>query len=142
MSEDYLEPSPPAQQQRRRILIAAFLLLWLGLGAYVVSIIAGSDSLDGCGGIPALRTFFIFKVAGWLLGATFSMTLARKLLAAGQYPWPTAVIFRRTRVRRGRFVKLFAIGLLVGSGLILIISAVNTALFIEVLALQRATQCT
>jgi len=130
MFDEYVDPSPLAVRKRRLVWFGVFVLLVMGVGVYVaINVTISPDSCIHNG----LRDFFIFKVATILFGASILAYQAYKMLTAGQLPTPTAVIFRRTRVRRGSYVKRLALAYLAGSGLLLFVAGALTAIFVTLL---------
>ena len=142
MSEEYLEPSPPAERKRRLIQFGVFVVLVLAVGAYVGYDITSYKSIGRCAPTPVVRELFIFKISTWLFGALVMSVLAYRSLLAGQYPLPTAVIFRRTRIRRGRYIKFFAAFFLLASGLLVLMAGLAIAYFVFPFGPQIPMFCT
>lgn len=123
MTDDFIDPTPKGRRK----------LLWLmavavPLGAAVTYWLlpwfrTQMQVLPPCEALRLARGVITAMLLGLpLIVVLWALPLARGLWRTGQFPLPGAWVLRRTRIRRGRAVRVRAVALLVWSALTVVLA--------------------
>ena len=122
MNTDYLEASP---QSKRRFVL--FFVIALVVGVAIIEVLEAHldrvKTLPLCDQLTNLRWLWASACLGLAALGIWAGWMAERSLKLKQWPLPSAFIFRRTPIHRGRSAKWRAYALLGYSVLLLVGSA-------------------
>lgn len=141
MNDEFAEPTSPARRKviyRKLALLAVvpgvvMLVLWFVLGHM--------ETLDECDRVPWILGVRIFQILIFVIGAMFCARFSYRLVRTAQMPLPDALVFRRTRIRKGRPVLVLACAILAMGGLVLFMGGVVAGMFTAAYLQSESVEC-
>lgn len=141
MNDEFAEPTSPA---RRKVIYRKLALLPVVAGFVMLVlwfVLDHMETLGDCDRVPWHLGVHIFQILLFVIGATFCARFSYRLIRTAQMPLPDALLFRRTRIRRGRPVLVIACTILAMGGLILFIGGVDAGLIIAGYVQSESVEC-
>lgn len=139
MNDDFIDPTP--EGRRRLLWLTAVMGLLGALATYWLLpwFRTQMQVLPPCEALRLARGVITAMLLGLpLIVVLWALPLARGLWRTGQFPLPGAWVLRRTRIRRGRAVRVRAVALLVWSALTVVLAVGGLVLVSQVFSDQLA----
>jgi hypothetical protein len=141
MNDEFAEPTSPA---RRKVIYRKLALLPVVAGVVMLVfwfVLDYMETLGECDRVPWYLGVHIFQILIFLIAATFCARISYRFVRAAQIPLPDGLLFRRTRIRKGRPVLVIAFAILAMAGLILFIGGVDAGLIIAGYVQAESVEC-
>ena len=125
MNTEYVEPNR-GRMLRRLVLLAVLIYCYVNIDAYWQRLMGFVKALPPCEQIPWLRTIAIAMVVLLMLGPVLVAWEGYRILQFRQWPLPGAFVWRRTKIKRDRWVPVrayaqFAAALAVAVGIVYLV---------------------
>jgi hypothetical protein len=141
MNDEFAEPTSPA---RRKVIYRKLALLPIVAGVVMLVfwfVLDYMETLGECDRVPWYLGVHIFLILPFVIGAMFCARFSYRLVRAAQMPLPDGLLFRRTRIRKGRPVLVFACAFLAMGGLMLFIGGVDAGMIIAAYLQLESVEC-